>query len=95
MAWIRSFVGVVRKLPGSDYRVNFPDLPCCRTAGKTMQEARRSAADALGLHLDGMAADGATIPTPRSLGAISDDGRYTDDATTLILVAVPQPGLRS
>jgi hypothetical protein len=36
-----------------------------------------------------MAAEGAAIPTPRSLGATSDDGRYTDAATTLILVSVP------
>ena len=82
------FVGVVIKTPRSDYGVHFPDLPGCSTAGKTMADARRSAAEALGFHLDGMREDGHPIPAARSLGAIRDDPACRE-ATTLILVEAP------
>lgn len=79
------YVGVVRRAPGSDFSVDFPDLPGCITAGKTMREARRLAAEALAFHLDGMTTDGLAVPVARSLGAIRDDPRCRD-AITLILV---------
>ena len=71
------FVGVVTKEPTSSYGVYFPDLPGCITAGKSMAEVRRFAAEALGLHLDGMTANGAEIPVPRSLQDIRDDPKST------------------
>ncbi len=83
------FVGVVRKVPGSDFGVDFPDLPGCITAGRTMPLARRHAAEALAIHLEGMAADGLTVPVARDLCAIRDDPKWAD-ATTLILVEVPR-----
>lgn len=79
------YVGVVRKAAGSDFVVDFPDLPGCITAGKTMREVRRLAAEALALHLDGMATDGPPVPVARSLGAIRDDPQCRG-AITLILV---------
>jgi predicted RNase H-like HicB family nuclease len=82
------FVGVVIKSPTSDYGVHFPDLPGCITAGKTLAAARSLAAEALGLHLDGMVHDGTPIPAARSLTEIRDDPECRE-ATTLILVEVP------
>ncbi len=84
------FVGVVIKAPTSDYGVHSPDLPGCITVGKTLDEARRFAAEALGLHLDGMVQDGTRIPIARGLADIRDDPGC-QDATTLILVEVPAP----
>jgi predicted RNase H-like HicB family nuclease len=85
---MRRYVGVVRKASRSEFGVDFPDLPGCVTAGKTMQEARRLAAEALTFHLEGMAADGLAAPVPRDLRTIRDDPACAD-ATTLILVEVP------
>lgn len=79
------YVGVVSKAAGGDFNVVFPDLPGCITAGKTMREVRRLAAEALALHLDGMAADGLLMPAARSLGTIRDDPQCRG-AITLILV---------
>ena len=79
---------MVRKNADSDFGIEFPDLPGCITAGKTMQEARRMAAEALALHLEGMAADGFDAPVARDLRTIRDDPACAD-ATTLILVEVP------
>ncbi len=82
-----TYVGVVRRAAG-DFAVEFPDLPGCITAGKTMRDTRRLAAEVLALHVDGMVAAGLPIPAPRSLGEIRDDPTC-EDATTLILVEVP------
>jgi len=82
-----TYVGVVRTAAGN-FAVEFPDLPGCITAGKTMRDTRRLAAEVLASHLDGMVTDGRPIPAPRSLGEIRDDPTC-QDATTLILVEVP------
>jgi hypothetical protein len=43
------------------------------TAGKTLDEARRMAVEALGLHIEGMMEDGEAIPEPSTLDALVDD----------------------
>lgn len=51
--------------PSADgYGVYFPDLSGCISFGSTFEEAQRSAAEALGLHLYGMEQDGDEIPAP-------------------------------
>ena len=51
--------------PSADgYGVYFPDLPGCIGFGSSFEEAQRSAAEALGLHLYGMEQDGDEIPAP-------------------------------
>jgi predicted RNase H-like HicB family nuclease len=79
------YVGVVIKEGASDYRVHFPDLPGCASAGKTMAAARRMAAEALTFHLEGMTKGGKSLPVARDLQAIRDDPAC-QGATTLILV---------
>lgn len=85
---LRRYVGVIRKVPGSDFNVDFPDVPGCVTAGKSMREARRRAAEALASHLEGIAAGGRPLPVARDLTAIRDDPACAG-GTTLILVEVP------
>ena len=57
----------------SDFGVSFPDFPGCITAGRTLEEAHRMAAEALALHIAGMAEDGETIPEPSTLDALAED----------------------
>jgi len=61
------YIALIHKEPTSDYGVSFPDFPGCVTAGVTLDEARREAAEALALHIDGMIEDGDAIPAPSSL----------------------------
>lgn len=61
------YIALIHKEPASDYGVSFPDFPGCVTAGVTLDEARREAAEALALHIDGMIEDGEAIPAPSSL----------------------------
>ncbi len=41
-----------------------PDLPGCITTGKTVEEIERNIREAIELHLEGLAEDGALIPEP-------------------------------
>ena len=59
-----TFITLLCKDDTSDHGVDFPDLPGCVTACRTLEEARQAAAEALALHLDGMVADGDAVPSP-------------------------------
>lgn len=61
------YIALIHKEPSSDYGVSFPDFPGCVTAGTTLDEARREAAEALAMHIDGMIEDGEVIPEPSLL----------------------------
>lgn len=49
------------------YNVVFPAIPGIVTFGRTLDEARRMAADALKCHLEGLIEDGAALPKEKSL----------------------------
>jgi predicted RNase H-like HicB family nuclease len=71
---VRHYIALVRKDPESSFGVEFPDFPGCISAGDTLDEAARGAAEALQLHVDGMIEDGEDIPAPSSLDDISTEG---------------------
>jgi predicted RNase H-like HicB family nuclease len=87
------FIGLIHKDPDSDYGVSFPDLPGCITAGRTLEEARLEAQDALILHLKGMQEDGEPIPAPSSLDEIMADAENRDSVA--ILAIAPDAAPRS
>ena len=66
---MRQYIALIHKDADSDFGVSFPDLPGCVTAGETLDEARDMAAEALALHLEGLAQDGEPLPEPSSLEA--------------------------
>jgi predicted RNase H-like HicB family nuclease len=59
--------------------MSFPDFPGCITAGKTLDEASRMAAEALALHIQGVIEDGDAVPDRR----ISTMSRRTQPSTAL------------
>jgi predicted RNase H-like HicB family nuclease len=67
--------------------VDFPDFPGCVTAGKTLEDARRMAAEAIGSHVKGMIEDHEPIPEPASLDAIMNDPDNRSAVAFLIEVA--------
>jgi predicted RNase H-like HicB family nuclease len=89
---VTAYIALLRRDPGSDFGVDFPDFPGCVTAGKTLEEARRMAAEALNLHLAGVLEDGEPIPEPSSLDAIMADPDNRD-ATAFLVDVVPQPAI--
>lgn len=68
------YIAYLHKDRKSDFGVSFPDFPGCVTAGKTLEEARRLAPEALlTLHIQGMIADGEPIPEPSTLDDLAGD----------------------
>ena len=67
---MRPYIALIHKDQGSDFGVSFPDLPGCVTAGKSLDDARELALEALAMHLEGMSEDGEAIPEPSPLEAI-------------------------
>ena len=65
-----SYVALLWKDKKSDHGVMFPDFPGCVTAGRTLDEAKDLAVQALAFHIEGMRADGEAVPEPSGLEAI-------------------------
>ena len=90
---MRQYIALIHKEADSDYGVSFPDLPGVISAGKTLDEARDMAAEALAVHLEGLAADGEAIPEPSSLEMIMSDVQNKDGVA--VLVAAPAADVKS
>jgi predicted RNase H-like HicB family nuclease len=58
------YIAYLHKDAKSDFGVSFPDFPGCVATGKTLDEARRMAAEALAFHIEGTVEDGELIPEP-------------------------------
>jgi predicted RNase H-like HicB family nuclease len=86
-----SYIALLRKDKNSDYGVDFPDFPGCVTAGKTLEETRRMAEEALAFHIDGMIAGGETVPEPSDLDTIMSDPQNRDAVGFVVQVA-SRPG---
>jgi predicted RNase H-like HicB family nuclease len=67
------YIAYLHKDKNSDYGVSFPDFPGCITVGRTLEEARTLAIEALRLQIAGMQEDGKTIPDPSSLDDLARD----------------------
>jgi predicted RNase H-like HicB family nuclease len=83
-----NYIAVVHKEPASDYGVSFPDFPGCITAGKTIDEAKDLAYEALLLHWEGLREDGEPLPAPTNLEDIVADPENAD-AMAFLIVSVP------
>ena len=67
------YIAYLHKDKDSDYGVSFPDFPGCVTAGRTLEEARKMAAEALALHVAGLREDGDALPDPSTLDDLRGD----------------------
>lgn len=55
------------------FGVSFPDFPGCVAKGDTLDLALLNAESALALHVEGLLEDGATLPEPSAVDAVSLD----------------------
>lgn len=79
-----SYVAYLRKEKGSDYGVEFPDVPGCVTAGRTLEEAKANAAEALAGHVAVLQAEGEPVPVPSTLDEFADDPHRQDAVLFLV-----------
>lgn len=85
-----NYIVVIHKDPNSDFGVSFPDFPGCITAGRSLEEAKVMAVEALEGHIAEMRAAGESVPAPASLDAVLANPDFADSAA-FIVVQVRQP----
>lgn len=85
-----SYIAYLRKEEGSDYGIEFPDLPGCISAGRTLEEAKAMAAEALAGHVTVLEEMGEPVPSPSTMDQLADDPNR--GAAVLFLVDL-DPGL--
>ena len=88
------YIGYLHKEAGSDFGVSFPDFPGCITAGESLEDARRMAGEALGLHIQGMIEDGEPIPEPSTLDEVASDPDMHGAVAVLITPDMPERTVR-
>jgi predicted RNase H-like HicB family nuclease len=84
------YIAYLHKEGKSDFGVSFPDFPGCVTAGKSLDEARRRAPEALALHITGMLEDGEKIPKPSELDDLVADPARQDAVAFLVSADFPK-----
>ncbi len=85
------YIALIHKDADSDYGVSFPDFPGCVSAGSTLDEARRMAAEALSFHIEGLLEDGDAVPEPSSLDMIMHDAENREAVAVLVPALVKAP----
>lgn len=63
------YPAIIKKEKDGKYSVSFPDFKggkfgVCVSCGDTLEEAKKNAEEALGLHVEGLLEDGEKLPTP-------------------------------
>src|SRR4051794_39506754 len=83
------YIAYLHKDRDSDFGVSFPDFPGCVSAGRTLDEARRMAGEALAMHIEGLMEDGDIVPDPSSLDALANDPAMKGAVAVLISIEAP------
>lgn len=78
------YIAYLHKDNKSDFGVSFPDFPGCITAGKSLDEARRRAPEALAFHIAGMIEDGDKIPRPSKIDDLVGDANRQNAVAFLV-----------
>lgn len=86
---MKQYIALIHKEPGSDYGVSFPDFPGVISAGRTLDETRAMAQEALEFHIEGLVEDGEPIPEPSSLEQVMTDAANRDGVAVLVPAGTP------
>jgi len=70
---MKGYIALVLRQPGGGYRVAFPDLPGCRSSGRSVEDALARARGALKEHAARLYRRGLTLPPPRSAGDVMEE----------------------
>ncbi len=88
------YIAYLHKDKGSDFGVSFPDFPGCVTAGRTLEEARTLAVEALTMHMAGMIEDGDALPEASTLDQLADDPAMQGAVAFLVSAEPPEKTVR-
>ncbi len=85
------YIALIHKDADSCYGVSFPDIPGVTTAGDTIDEAMRQAADVLVFAAeDWTNSDGSSgFKPPRTIDQLRNDPEFIEDSRDAVVAAVP------
>lgn len=81
-----AYIALIRTTPDSDFGVEFPDFPGCISAGRTLDEARAMASEALGGHVEILLEEGEALPRPSTLEEVIRDPENREAVAFLVSV---------
>ena len=85
-------IALLRKDPGSDFGVDFPNFPGCITAGSTLEETRAMAQEAREAHIECMRELRQPVPEPSSVDSIMADPENAEAIPFPVSVRDPAGG---
>jgi predicted RNase H-like HicB family nuclease len=80
------YIALIHKDPDSCYGVSFPDVPGVVTAGDTLDEAMRHAAEVLEFAAEDWSGK---VPAPRTIDELRADSLFQQDARDPVIAAIP------
>lgn len=84
------YIALIHKDADSSYGVSFPDLPGVVTAGDSIDEAMKHAAEALEFAAEDWESNGRKgLPSPRTIDELRGDAEFQQDAAEAVVAAVP------
>ena len=84
------YIALIHKDRDSCYGVSFPDLPGVFTAGDTIDEAMRKAAEVIEFAAeDWSSLKGDDFPPPRTIAQLRADPVFQESVTDAMVAAVP------
>ncbi len=81
------YIAIIHKEADSQFGVSFPDFPGCVTAGRTLEDAKDMAIEALAFHIEGMIEDKDTIPAPSPLDDVMIDPVFQSGVAFIVSYA--------
>jgi predicted RNase H-like HicB family nuclease len=72
------YIAIIHKDPDSDVGVRFPDFPGCITAGRTLDEAKEMAREALSGHIALLGEADEPLPEPSTFDQVMSDPQFRD-----------------
>lgn len=86
---------VIHKDENSDYGVTFPDLPCCFSAGETIEEASANAQEAAECQIEGILLDSEPIPVATTVEKHKDNPDFKNGLWAIIDVDLTKLSIKS
>ena len=84
------YVAIVHKDADSDFGVSFPDFPGCITAGRTLEEAKEMALEALTGLIGAMLDTGESLPDPSAVDEVMRNPDFRDGIAFLVSIKQPE-----
>lgn len=78
------YIAYIRKDRGSAYGVEFPDLPGCISAGRTVEEAHAMGSEALAAYVEFLIEKGRPVPRASTLDDLKNDRHRKDAVVSFI-----------